>query len=54
MNREELKQRLDVDKNGKVNFEDVVALSGGSNAKLFAMGVLVGAVIGAFVGVFVF
>lgn len=46
MNREELKQKLDVDKNGKVNFEDVVALSGGSNRKLFAFGTAFGIVLG--------
>lgn len=50
MTRDELKQKLDVDKNGKVNFEDVVALSGGSDLKLFGMGVGVGLLIGALVG----
>ena len=41
MNREELKRKLDVDGNGKVNFEDVVALSGGSDGKLFSIGMAV-------------
>lgn len=46
MNREELKRKLDVDGNGKVNFEDVVALSGGSDGKLFSIGMAVGVVLG--------
>lgn len=51
MNREELRKKLDVDGNGKVNFDDVVALSGNSDGKLFGMGVAVGLVIGMILGV---
>lgn len=51
MNREDLRKKLDVDGNGKVNFEDVVALSGNSDGKLFGMGVGVGLVIGLILGV---
>lgn len=51
MNRAEMKEKLDVDKNGKVNFEDVVALAGNSDGKLFAMGIGVGVVIGLILGV---
>lgn len=51
MNREDLRKKLDVDGNGKVNFDDVVALSGNSDGKLFAMGIAVGVIIGLILGI---
>lgn len=48
MNRDDLKKRLDVDGNGKVDFEDVIKLVDGDDRKLFGMGVVFGVVAGVF------
>lgn len=54
MNKEELAAKLDVDKNGKVNFEDVLAYTGGYTQKLtIGMCVIVGA-ISFFAGAIIF
>lgn len=49
MNREELKKKLDVDGNGKVEFEDVIKLVNGDDRKLFGMGAVFGGAAGVFV-----
>ncbi len=51
MNREELKRKLDVDGNNKVNFEDVIKFVDGDDRKLFGFGALVGAIPGLIAGV---
>lgn len=54
MNREELKQKLDVDRNNKVNFDDVIKFVDGDDRKLFGLGVLVGAMVGFIFGAVIF
>lgn len=48
--KEEILEKLDVDKNGKVNVDDVVALVGGDDKKLLAIGIAIGAAVGVVVG----
>lgn len=50
MNREELKGKLDVDKNGKVNLDDVIAYINGNVRKALAIGLAVGLATGIPIG----
>lgn len=54
MTRDEFKAKLDVDHNGKVDFEDVIKFVDGSDRKLFALGAAVGAAVGIIVGAVIF
>lgn len=50
MTRDELLEKLDIDKNGKVRFEDLAALVEGNDKRLFWIGVLCGAVPAGLIG----
>lgn len=54
MDREELKGKLDIDKNGKVNLDDVIAFINGNVRKALAIGLGVGLLAGVPIGAFLF
>jgi hypothetical protein len=58
MNADELRaqihERLDVDKNNKVNVDDVIALAAGNTKKLLFIGIGIGLAAGVPLGAFLF
>jgi hypothetical protein len=54
MNATEILTKLDVDGNGKVDVQDVIALAKGNSRKLLAIGIAIGAAVGFLLGSILF